>query len=164
MPLASKSVNQVDCCTRTPENILRSVYGYEKFRPGQRKAIEYMLQGKDVIVIIPTGGGKTVTFSIPSMMKPGISLVVSPLVMLLYDQVTRLRQYGVNACYVNTLLTQNEKDFVLHNLQQSECQYEFVLTSPESVLRDKFMECLDKLHKNHSLKFIIIAEAYCSEQ
>ena len=132
------------------------MYGYEKFRPGQRKAIEYKLQGKDVIVIIPTGGGKTVTFSIPSMMKPGISLVVSPLVMLMYDQVTRLRQYGVNACYFSTLLTQNKKDFVLHNFQQPDCQHEFIFTSPESVLGDKFMECLDKLHKNHRLKFTII--------
>ena len=123
-----------------------------------------MLEGKDTIVIIPTGRGKIVTFSIPSMMRQGLSLVISPLIMLMYDQVTRLRQHGINTCYYNSLLTDNEKDFVLHNLQQSDCQYEFVFTSPEMALTDKFQACLDKLHKNGKFKFIIVDEAHCVEQ
>ena len=146
----------------TPEDVLKSVYGFETFRPGQKEAIISMSDGNDTIVLIPTGEGKTVTFSIPSMMRPGgISIVVSPLIMLMYDQVARLREVGINTCYYNDLLSDAEKDFVLHNLQQPNCQYEFIFVSPESALTDKFIHCLDKLYENKHLNFIIIEEAHC---
>ena len=143
---------------------LNSVYGYSAFRLSQKDAINAILEGKDTIVIIPTGRGRTVTFSIPLMMRQGVSLVISPLIMLMYDQVTRLRQHGINTCYYNSLLTDNEKDCVSHNLQRIDCQYEFVFTSPEMALNDKFQACLDKLHKNRKLNFIVVDEAHCVEQ
>ena len=123
------------------------------------------LRGKTLtIVIIPTGGGETATFSIPSTMRQGVSLVISPIIMLMYDQVTRLRQHGINTCYYNSLLIDNEKDFVLHNFQQIDCQYEFIFASPEMDLSDKFQACLDILHKNGKFNFIIADEAHCVEQ
>ena len=128
----------------TPKGVLQHVFGYTDFRSGQEDAINALLKGNDTIVVIPTGGGKTVVYAIPSIMKRGLSVVVSPLVMLMYDQVARLRQLGINTCYYNTLLSEEEKTFVLHNLVQAQCQYEFVFVSPEAILKDNFMNCLAK--------------------
>ena len=104
---------------------------------------------------IPTGGGKTVVYAIPSIMKRGLSVVVSPLVMLMYDQVARLRQLSINTCYYNTLLSEEEKTFVLHNLVQAQCQYEFVFVSPEAILKDNLMNCLAKVAEANNLAFLL---------
>ena len=143
--------------------LLKNMFGYEKFRPVQAEAIDEILSGKDTVDVIPTGGGKTVIYTIPSILRKGISIVISPIVMLTYDQVSRLREIGANACYYNTLLSQEERYFTLHNLARADCQYEFAFKSPEAVLSPEFMSCLEKLKVNKMLQNLIVDEAHCIE-
>ena len=106
-----------------------------KFRTGQWNAILKILNEEDVIAVIPTGGGKTVVYAFPCIMKPGLAVVISPLMMLMCEQVARLREYGINTCYYNTLLSDYERRNILHNLKEPNCQHQFVFVSPEAVIR-----------------------------
>ena len=90
--------------SRNPREVLKSAFGHTEFRTGQWNAISKILNGEDVIAVIPTGGGKTVVYVLPCIMKPGLAVVISPIMMLMRDQVARLRGYGINTCYYNTLL------------------------------------------------------------
>lgn len=92
----------------TKEEILRQLYGYDSFRPGQEELIEAVLGGRDVFGIMPTGAGKSVCYQVPALLLPGITLVVSPLISLMKDQVTALNQMGVHAAYLNSSLTMNQ--------------------------------------------------------
>ena len=83
--------------------------------------------------------------------------------MLMYDQVARLRELGINTCYYNNLFTDEEKEFILHNLASDDCQYEFLFTSPEAALNEKFLSLLEKLKRKNKLSYIIIDEAHCIE-
>ena len=167
MPLAEKEIFSKPYCASgkelTPLELLHEMFGYRSFRPGQEEAINRILMRQDVINVIPTGGGKTVIYTIPSLLGAGISIVISPIIMLMYDQVARLRELGANACYYNSLLTQDEREFILHNLTRSDCQYEFAFTSPEAILSPEFMACLQKLKENNRLQNFIIDEAHCVE-
>ena len=145
----------------TPLNFLQSVFGYEQFRPGQEEAIESVLSGEDTVVIIPTGGGKTVIYSLPCIMTPGIAFVIPPLIMLMSDQVARLQQCGINTCYYNTMLTNSERQHILHNLKQPDCQYQFLFISPEAVVTEQFTLCLIPLSQENRLSFFVIDEAHC---
>ena len=145
----------------SPEAVLQLMFGYASFREGQKEAIESLLDNKDTVVVIPTGGGKTVIYTIACVMRKGVSVVISPLIMLMYDQVARLRQLGINTCYYNTLLPKNEGKFVIHNLLQNDCQYEFVFVSPEGILTEMFLTCLKKLNESGRLNYIVIDEAHC---
>lgn len=84
----------------TPESILQNVFGFLTFWTGQ---IDMIMNGKDSVVVVPTDGGKTVIYSIPTLMMPGIIVVVSPLLMLMHDQLLKLREKGINICYLNYL-------------------------------------------------------------
>lgn len=146
-----------------PLEVLQNVFGHDTFRPGQQESIEKIMSGKDVITVIPTGGGKTIVYVIPCILKAGIAVVVSPLMMLMCDQVARLRSLGINTCYFNTLITENEKRNILHNLQQPDCHYQFVFVSPEAVLSETFQKCLNTLSQRKQLNMFIIDEAHCIE-
>ena len=145
----------------TKLEILKKVFGYQEFRPGQVEAIDALISGKDTIIIIPTGGGKTVTYVLPCIITPGTAIVVSPLVMLMHDQVQRLRSLGINTCYYNTLLSDSERQNILHHLKDTACQYQFLFVSPEAVVSEQFQNCLHKLHNESRLSFFIIDEAHC---
>ena len=145
----------------SPEAVLQLMFGYASFREGQKEAIESLLDNKDTVVVIPTGGGKTVIYTIACVMRKGVSVVISPLIMLMYDQVARLRQLGINICYYNTLLPENEGKFFIHNLLQNDCQYEFVFVSPEGILTEMLLTCLKKLNESGRLNYIAIDEAHC---
>ena len=93
-----------------PLSILKSVYGYDTFRGRQREIIEHVIAGNHAFVLMPTGGGKSLCYQIPALVRPGIGLVVSPLIALMEDQVAALRQAGVKAAALNSRLWGAEKD------------------------------------------------------
>ena len=147
--------------SKSPLEVLQTVFGHTNFRPGQWNAISKILSGKDVIVVIPTGGGKTVVYTLPCIMAPGLAIIISPILMLMCDQVARLRGYGINTCYYNTLLSDDDRKNILHNLKQPDCQYQFVFISPEAVITDSFQSCLDALRCENRLKMFVVDEAHC---
>ena len=146
---------------QTPDGILKNVYGHKSFRPGQREAISAVLQQKDVIVVIPTGGGKTVIYTIPTILMPGITVVVSPLLMLMHDQLLKLREKGINTCYVNSMLTKESREAVMANLSRPDSEYKVLLTSPEVLMSPSMQTLLEKLKTEGRLNFFAIDEAHC---
>ena len=147
--------------SKSPLEVLQTVFGHTNFRPGQWNAISKILSGKDVIVVIPTGGGKTVVYTLPCIMAPGLAIIISPILMLMCDQVARLRGYGINTCYYNTLLSDDDRKNILHNLKQPDCQYQFVFISPEAVITDSFQSCLDALRRENRLEMFVVDEVHC---
>jgi ATP-dependent DNA helicase RecQ len=88
--------------------VLRARFGFPEFRPGQERAVENVLAGRDTLVVLPTGGGKSLCFQVPALLLPGLTVVVSPLISLMKDQVDALTQRGIPATFVNSTLTQGE--------------------------------------------------------
>ncbi|MEM1128465.1 MAG: DNA helicase RecQ [Bacteroidota bacterium] len=142
----------------TPLSILRSVYGYEGFRPGQAPIIERIMAGGDAALIMPTGGGKSLCFQIPALLRPGVALVVSPLIALMQDQVDALRQLGVAAAFLNSSLSARDKQDVLRRLEEG--TLDLLYAAPERVMMPAFLELLDTT----PLSLIAIDEAHCISQ
>ena len=145
----------------TPLKVLEETFGYQSFRPGQLEGITALLEKKDAIVLIPTGGGKTVIYSIPTLLLPDLTIVISPLLLLMHDQVVRLREKGINTCYINSMLTNVEREHVIFNLSRTDSAYKVLLTSPEIVLRTDFDKLLEKLAIEQGINFFAVDEAHC---
>ena len=97
-----------------PHSILKKVFGYDSFRPGQEDIVRRLLDGQDVLAVMPTGAGKSICYQVPALLLPGITIVVSPLVSLMKDQVGALVQAGVAAAFLNNSLTDNQKACLLY--------------------------------------------------
>ena len=138
--------------------ILKEYFGYDDFRQGQLKAIDSILSGTDTMAIMPTGGGKSICFQVPAMMFKGITIVISPLISLMNDQVRALSQCGINAAYLNTSL--DEK--VIARVIDEACQgkYKIIYVAPERLLTKSFMNLCSKVE----VSFIAIDEAHCVSQ
>lgn len=113
----------------TKEELLYRIFGYDSFRPGQDKLIDAVLSGRDVFGIMPTGGGKSICYQIPALLLPGITLVISPLISLMQDQVSALKAAGIPAAYVNRTLTGAQIQAVYRNLLAG--KYKIVYVAPE---------------------------------
>ncbi|HTN97385.1 MAG TPA: DNA helicase RecQ [Nordella sp.] len=141
-----------------PLSILTSVYGYDSFRGQQRDIIEHVIAGSHAFVLMPTGGGKSLCYQIPALVRPGTGLVISPLIALMEDQVAALGQAGVAAAALNSRLTGVEKDRLWRDVAQGEL--DLLYMAPETLLRP---ETLDRL-KSVRLSLIAIDEAHCLSQ
>ena len=140
------------------QELLRRVFGYSDFRPGQEALIDGVLSGQDVFGIMPTGGGKSMCYQIPALMLPGITLVVSPLISLMRDQVLALRAAGVPAAYINSSLTSAQAKQLYRNLAQG--QYKIIYVAPERLDGEGFGEIIFGLR----LSFLAVDEAHCISQ
>ena len=140
------------------QELLSRVFGYSAFRPGQETLIDGVLSGRDVFGIMPTGGGKSMCYQIPALMLPGITLVVSPLISLMRDQVLALRAAGVPAAYINSSLTSAQAKQVYRNLAQG--QYKIIYVAPERLDGEGFGEIISGLR----LSFLAVDEAHCISQ
>jgi len=138
--------------------VLRKVFGYESFRPPQDKIIETVLGGSDCFVLMPTGSGKSLCFQIPSIMRPGVAIVVSPLISLMKDQVDALRQNGVAAACYNSSLTPIEAKKVLNDLDAG--TLDLIYVAPERLMMAEFQERLSRI----PLALFAIDEAHCVSQ
>ena len=138
--------------------ILKTVFGYDSFRERQREIIEHVIAGHHAFVLMPTGGGKSLCYQIPALVRPGIGLVVSPLIALMEDQVAALRQAGVKAAALNSRLWGAEKDLLWRDIERGEL--DLLYMAPETLLK---AETLDRL-KSARLSLIAIDEAHCLSQ
>ncbi|MGE0237623.1 MAG: DNA helicase RecQ [Parvibaculaceae bacterium] len=141
-----------------PLSILNTVYGYSSFRGPQRDIIEHVIAGNHAFVLMPTGGGKSLCYQIPALVRPGVGLIVSPLIALMDDQVTALRQAGVKAAALNSRLWGPEKDLLWRDVAAGEI--DLLYMAPETLLRVETIERLKALH----LSLIAIDEAHCLSQ
>ena len=138
--------------------VLSDVFGYDTFRPGQESVIAAILAGRDVMAVMPTGAGKSLCYQIPALVLPGITLVVSPLISLMQDQVGALLQNGVRAAYINSSLTERQITLALHNAARG--VYRIVYVAPERLMTPNFLA----FAKSAQVSQVVIDEAHCVSQ
>ncbi|MHA6485212.1 DNA helicase RecQ [Paenibacillus sp. strain BS8-2] len=139
-------------------SILKQVYGYDTFRKGQAEIIEGIVEGHDTLAILPTGGGKSICYQLPALLLPGTTLVISPLISLMKDQVDSLRRLGVSAAYLNSSLGAAEYRDVLRSAMQGE--YKLLYVAPERLDSAMFQSLSEQLQ----IPLIAIDEAHCVSQ
>ncbi|WP_371381509.1 DNA helicase RecQ [Sporomusa aerivorans] len=142
----------------TARKVLKKYYGYDEFRPGQAKVITSLLGGKDTLAIMPTGAGKSLCFQVPAMLLPGVTVVVSPLISLMKDQVDALTEQGIPATFINSSLTGAEAGRRLHNLRAG--RYKLVYVAPERLTADWFQAVIGEL----DISMLAVDEAHCVSQ
>ena len=138
--------------------ILQKFYGYEDFRPGQKKVVESLLNKNDTVAIMPTGAGKSICFQIPALLFEGVTLVISPLISLMKDQVDSLRQLGIAAVYINSSVSKAQLYKDLQDI--SACFYKIIYIAPERLTS----EYLPDSFKNLNISMVAVDEAHCLSQ
>lgn len=149
---------RLDVTSAAPEHVLQSVFGYEAFRPKQKEVIERLVSGQHALVIMPTGGGKSLCYQIPAMVKTGVGIVVSPLISLMQDQVEALRQLGIQAAFLNSSLEAPARRKIKQQLRAGALDLLYV--APERLMRPRFMRLLEKV----DLALLAIDEVHCMSQ
>ena len=138
--------------------MLERIFGYSTFRPGQEELVDGILAGRDVFGIMPTGGGKSICYQLPGLLLDGITLVISPLISLMRDQVLNLKAAGISAAYINSSLTGPQVQTVYRNLVAG--QYKIVYVAPERLDYSGFAQLAAKL----PIRLIAVDEAHCISQ
>ena len=132
---------------------LKENFGFEKFRSNQETIINTILSGQDTLAIMPTGGGKSICFQLPALVLPGITIVISPLIALMKDQVDSLKTNGISACYINSSQSSQEQQYYIDNLKSN--NFKLVYIAPES------LSYLDVAFNELTISLIAIDEAHC---
>jgi ATP-dependent DNA helicase RecQ len=139
---------------------LKQRFGFDAFRPGQQEIISDILRGRDVLAIMPTGGGKSLCFQLPALLRPGVCVVVSPLIALMQDQVRLLQDNGIDATFINSSLERAEASRRLARLERGELKLLYV--APERLLQFEFEgDVLPRLQATHGITSIVVDEAHC---
>ncbi|MBS4539171.1 DNA helicase RecQ [Clostridium sp. D2Q-11] len=136
-------------------NVLKEYFGYDSFRRGQEELIQGVIDGNDVLGIMPTSGGKSLCYQIPSLVTKGTTLVISPLISLMKDQVDALTEVGISATYINSTLTSLQLNERLQNIKED--KYELIYIAPERLNHQGFINLI----KNIDIPFIAIDESHC---
>ncbi|MBN3894264.1 MAG: DNA helicase RecQ [Nostoc sp. NOS(2021)] len=141
------------------EQALKYHFGYDRFRPGQRQIIEDALQNRDLMVVMPTGGGKSLCFQLPALLKNGLTVVVSPLIALMQDQVEALRNNNINATFLNSSLNaykvRSREEAILAG------KVKLLYVAPERLLSERFLPFLDLVKEKIGISSFAIDEAHC---
>ncbi len=151
-------VTLIEYTMTAPEQILNQVFGYSEFREGQLDIINHATNQRDCLVIMPTGGGKSLCFQIPALVLPGLTIVVSPLISLMKDQVDSLQANGVAAAYLNSSQSREESMSIINAMQYGELKLIYV--APERLMQHNFLERISQLQ----ISLIAIDEAHCISQ
>ena len=141
--------------TKSPREILRSVFGFDSFRPLQQEIIDCVLGGTDAVVVMPTGGGKSLCFQLPALVFDGLTVVVSPLISLMHDQVLQLRGNGVRACLLNSALDRGQYLENLNDLRAG--RVDLLYLAPETLLKDNVLSLL----RQARVACFAVDEAHC---
>ncbi|MEY3921388.1 MAG: hypothetical protein RL634_1149 [Bacteroidota bacterium] len=142
----------------TPQEILQQYWGFDQFRPIQEDIIQAVLNGKDSLAILPTGGGKSICFQVPALIKDGTCLVISPLIALMLDQVERLNKLGISAKAIHTGLSADEIEDIISLCEEGDLKFLYI--SPERLNSNKFLERLEDL----PISMLAVDEAHCISQ
>lgn len=155
-----KQGNTTSPLIATPAEVLESVFGYTEFRHNQAAIIEHLLSGKDAIVLMPTGGGKSLCYQVPALCLPGVTIVVSPLIALMKDQVDALVLSGVKAAFLNSTQSSGEQGVILQQLRRNELKLLYV--APERLVGGEvqFLSFLKEIN----VSLFAIDEAHCISQ
>ena len=140
------------------QSVLKQYFGYDTFRPGQGAVVERLLRGEDVLSVMPTGAGKSICYQVPALCFPGITLVVSPLISLMQDQVRGLIQAGVPAAYLNSSLTERQFALALHNARMG--KYKIIYVAPERLETPSFLS----FAAQSPISMVAVDEAHCVSQ
>lgn len=140
------------------KQVLKQYFGYDSFRPGQDRLIEAILEGRDVLGVMPTGAGKSLCYQVPALLLPGVTLVISPLISLMQDQVGALRQSGVPAAYLNSALSAAEMGDTLYEARQG--GYKLLYVAPERLTAPDFLA----FAREAEISMVTVDEAHCISQ
>ena len=140
------------------QNILKTYFGYDEFKNGQDKLIESIIEGRDALGIMPTGGGKSICYQLPAIALDGITIVISPLISLMKDQVDSLNELGINAAFINSTLDNGEFLQILEGIRGN--SYKIVYVAPERLNTDSFIN----LVKDIRISLVAVDEAHCISQ
>ena len=143
---------------KTPKEALKAVFGYDSFRQGQESFISAVLDGRDILAVMPTGAGKSLCYQVPAMLLSGITLVISPLISLMQDQVKALNEAGVDAAFINSSLSEKEMHDTFKNASKG--QYKIIYVAPERLMSEGFV----RLAKGVEISMITVDEAHCISQ
>ena len=138
--------------------ILKNYFGYDSFREGQDEIVDSILSGRDTFGVMPTGAGKSLCYQIPALMFEGITLVISPLIALMHDQVTNLVELGIRAAYINSSLTMSQLYTVIRNAANG--VYKLIYVAPERLDSEIFL----KFAAAADISMVTVDEAHCISQ
>ena len=139
-------------------SLLQHYFGYGEFRPGQEELVDGILNGRDVFGIMPTGGGKSICYQLPGLMLPGVTLVISPLISLMHDQVMALKAAGIPGAYVNSSLTFPQLRAVYRNMLMG--RYKIIYVAPERLESEGFLDAVMQMN----ISMVAVDEAHCISQ
>ena len=143
---------------KTPKEALKAVFGYDSFRPGQEAVINAILEGRDILAVMPTGAGKSLCYQVPAMLLSGITLVISPLISLMQDQVKALNEAGVDAAFINSSLSEKELNDTFKNSYKG--HYKIIYVAPERLMSEGFIS----FAKSVEISMVTVDEAHCISQ
>ncbi len=142
----------------TPQDILKTYFGYDSFRSGQEDIIHSILEGRDALAVMPTGAGKSICYQVPALLLPGITLVISPLISLMQDQVKSLNESGIHAAFINSSLTEAQVSKALGMARKG--TYKIIYAAPERLESAGFLDFALNTH----ISMITVDEAHCISQ
>ena len=142
----------------SPEEVLKALFGYDSFRAGQKEVIDSILAGRDAFAVMPTGAGKSVCYQVPAMLLSGITIVISPLISLMQDQVKSLNEAGVSAAFINSSLSEHAYFETVRKARQG--VYKIIYVAPERLVTEGFLD----LAENVKISMVTVDEAHCISQ
>eukprot|EP01130_Rhizamoeba_saxonica_P006912 TRINITY_DN2773_c1_g1_i1.p1 TRINITY_DN2773_c1_g1~~TRINITY_DN2773_c1_g1_i1.p1 ORF type:complete len:603 (+),score=133.89 TRINITY_DN2773_c1_g1_i1:357-2165(+) len=143
------------------QDVLENTFGYTNFRGNQREAILSILSLHDSFVLMPTGGGKSLCFQIPALLFPGVTLVISPLIALMEDQVSALKKLNVPAEVLSSSSVSNEIEGILRDIQSNRPSIKLLYVTPERIATPRFSKIINSMKQKNTISFVAIDEAHC---
>ena len=147
---------------QSSKQILKDIFGFSEFRGIQESIVSEVVAGGDALVLMPTGAGKSLCYQIPSLVREGVGIVVSPLIALMQDQVDTLTQLGVNAAFLNSSMDAGQAHATIQQLLRG--RLDLMYMAPERLLSPGFLGILDKLYADSKIALFAIDEAHCVSQ
>ena len=142
-------------------SVLQTVFKYDTFRGKQEEAIDAILSGHNCLIVLPTGAGKTLCFSIPALIAGGLTIVISPLLSLMLNRVEHLRSKGLNVSYLNSAVSMDDRNTIMHNMVSDKPPYNFVFITPETAATEEMRHVLKQMKTKGTLTYIVIDECHC---